>query len=348
MESLIANDKKPEKPLFICVLANTETAYIEKISAAGKTAKLTDYTPTGDAELVETGSIISTPVLPMTPPYNTPTPGLITRASLQLSNVPHLFVNSGLKIAPKVPFEDLQAKPGEDIRKEVAVHDVEGIIERARQVGEKVRDDHDMFVIGESTPAGTTTAMGVLNALGYDGHVSSSSCENPVDLKQKVVCEAMAVSGITKGSLESDPIRAVSCLGDPMMPATAGLVEGLKGKRVILAGGTQMAAVYAFMKNLGTDLSNVSIVTTSYVANDESASFNEIIEALGADMHAVDPGFGRSSHKGLRQYELGYVKEGVGAGGALYLAGLLGVSVDSIREEIENICIELADLIDAE
>ena len=116
----------------------------------------------------------------------------------------------------------------------------------------------------------------------------------------------------------------------------------------MLAGGTQMAAVYAFMKHMGTDLRNVSIVTTSYVVDDESANFEEIIEALGADMHAVDPGFGRSSHKGLRQYELGYVKEGVGAGGALYLAGLLGVSVDSIREEIENICIGLADLIDAE
>ncbi|NPE30435.1 TIGR00303 family protein [Methanococcoides sp. SA1] len=348
MVSLIANDKRPEKPLFICVLGNTETAYIEKLSAAGKTAKLTDYTPTGDAELVETGGIISTPVIPMTPPYNTPTPGLITRASLQLSGVPHLFVNSGLKIPPKVPFEDMGARYGEDIRNDVAVHDVEGIIKAALSVGERVRDDHDMFVIGESIPAGTTTAMGVLDALGYDSNVSSSSSENPVELKRRVVKEAMDASGIISGGLKGDPMRAIACLGDPMMPAVAGLVSGLKGKRVILAGGTQMAAVYAFMKHMGTDLSNVSIVTTSYVANDETANFNEIIEALEADMFAIDPRFGNSSHKGLRQYELGYVKEGVGAGGALYLAGLLGVSVDTIREEIEKICLELADLINAE
>ncbi len=343
----VNEDKKPENPLFICVLANTETAYIEKISAAGKTAKLTDYTPTGDAELVETGNIISTPVLPMTPPYNTPTPGLITRAALQRSNVDHMFVVSGLKFLPKVPFVDLKAHPGEDIRNEVAVHDVEGIISRAREAGVSVDSAHDMIVIGESTPAGTTTAMGVLGALGYDGNVSSSSSINPLGLKSEVVKKAMEISGITKGSLRDDPLKAMACVGDPMMPAVVGLVQGLGDRRIILAGGTQMAAVYAVMKHLGMDLSNISIVTTSYVANDPSAAFKDIIKDLEADMDYVDPGFGQSSHKGIRQYELGYVKEGVGAGGALYLARLMGVPLDQIREDIEGICVELAELIDA-
>ncbi len=343
----VKDEMKPDNPLFICVLANTETAYIDKISAAGKTAKLTDYTPTGDAELVETGNIISTPVLPMTPPYNTPTPGLITRAALHRSNVRHMFVVSGLKFLPQVPFVDLNAKPGKDIRNEIAVPDVEGIIARARKVGKNIDNAHDMIVIGESTPAGTTTAMGVLGALGYDGNVSSSSSINPLGLKAEVVKEAMKASNITKGSLRDDPLRAMACMGDPMMPAVVGLVQGLGDRHIVLAGGTQMAAVYAVMKHLDMDLGNISIVTTSYVVNDPSATFGEIIRDLEADMDYVDPEFDRSSHKGIRQYVLGYVKEGVGAGGALYLARSMGVSLDLIRNDIENICIELAELIDA-
>lgn len=41
------------------------------------------------------------------------------------------------------------------------------------------------LVIGESTPAGTTTALGVLTALGYDAdfRVSASMPVNPTTLK---------------------------------------------------------------------------------------------------------------------------------------------------------------------
>ncbi len=52
-------DFSPEKPLFLCILANTETAKIPNISAAGKSPELTDFTPAADAELVETGNAIS-------------------------------------------------------------------------------------------------------------------------------------------------------------------------------------------------------------------------------------------------------------------------------------------------
>lgn len=346
MEILPKDNKKPEKPLFVCVLANTETAYIDGLSAAGKTAKLTDYTPAGDAEVLETGNIISVPVLPMTPPYNTPTPGLTTRAVLTLTGVPHVFVRSGMKLTPKVPMIDLETEAGADIRNEIAVKDPQGIFERAEAVGKELRDKSDFIVIGESIPAGTTTAWAVLDAMGYDGIVSSSSCVNPVGLKEEVVCAALRSSGITHGSLRDNPFEAVRCVGDPMMPAVAGLVSGIGDKRVILAGGTQMAAVFAIIKHLGINTDNLSIVTTSYVANDDSATFSDLVDQLGAEMFHVDPGYGQSSHVGLQQYEKGHVKEGVGAGGALYLAHLLGVTREQVREEVEKICEELADLIE--
>ncbi|MDK2892911.1 nicotinate mononucleotide-dependent phosphoribosyltransferase CobT [Methanohalophilus sp.] len=347
METLLPRDnKKPENPVFVCVLANTETAYIEGLSAAGKTAKLTDYTPAGDAEILETGNIVSVPVLPMTPPYNTPTPGLTTRAVLSLTGVPHVFVRSGMKLTPKVPMIDLEVEAGADIRNKVAVKDPQGIFEKAETVGKELREKYDFFVIGESIPAGTTTAWAVLDAMGYDGIVSSSSSVNPVSLKEKVVNEALKSSGITHGSLRNDPFEAIHCVGDPMMPAVAGLVSGIGDRRIILAGGTQMAAVFAIIKHLGINTDNLSIVTTSYVANDESATFNYLIDQLGAEMFHVDPGYGQSCHVGLQQYEKGHVKEGVGAGGALYLAHLLGVTREQVREEVEKICEELADLIE--
>ena len=331
----------PEKPLFLLILSNTATAYIPKISAAGKSPEFTDYTPAGDAEIVKTGNIISVPVLPITPPYNTPTPAIITRAALKLTGVPHMFVNAGLKVVPEISFVDLMAKPGCDIRENVAVYDAEGIFERAQKLGRDIRDQTDHLVIGESIPGGTTTAMGVLNALGYDGNVSSSSCSNPLALKNKIVKEGMDASGVEFGSLRNDPLHAITCLGDPMMAAVAGIVSGTDGIDVVLAGGTQMAAVFAVIKHLGINTDNISIATTKYVVDDASANFGELVDELGIPVYAADPGFGASHLPGLQRYEAGDVKEGVGAGGAMYLAQMHGVSQEELRHEVEKICGEL-------
>jgi len=327
----------PKKPLFLFVLSNTATAYIPNISAAGKSPEFTDYTPAGDAEIVETGNIVSVPVLPITPPYNTPTPAIISRAVINLTGIPHIFVNAGLKIVPKVPFVDLMAKPGCDIREKIAVHDAKGIFERGQKLGRDIRGQTDHLVIGESIPGGTTTAMGVLNALGYDGNVSSSSCSNPLELKNRIVREGMAASGVEFGSLRGDPLHAITCLGDPMMAAVAGIVSGADGIDVVLAGGTQMAAVFAVIKHLGINTGNISIATTKYVVNDSSANFKDLVAELDVPIYVADPGFGASHLPGLQRYEAGDVKEGVGAGGAMYLAQMHGVSQKELRHEVEKI-----------
>jgi len=333
--------KKPEKPMFLCVLSNTKTAHIPKLSAAGKTAELTDYTPAGDAELMETGNIISVPVLPMTPPYDTPTPAIMTRSALKLTNAPYHFINSGLIVTPEVPFIDLKAEPGEDIREPIAVKDVKGTYERAKLLAKRLQNQVDQVIIGESIPGGTTTAMGVLTALGYNGNVSSSADENPLELKRQVVQEGMKASDLTFGSLKDDPFKAVTCMGDPMMAAVLGLIAGFQGTdvSVILAGGTQMIAVYALAKHLGLDTKKLAIATTRYVAEDKSANFMELTEILGVTtVYIADPGFGKSCLKGLHRYETGTIKEGAGAGGAMYLAGLYGITQEEFRNEVENVC----------
>jgi uncharacterized protein (TIGR00303 family) len=338
------NMKMPERPLFLCVLANTETAYIEGISAAGKTAKLTDYTPPGDAEVLETGMVVDIPILPMTPPYDTPTPALITRVALDLTGVKHMLVNAGLKILPAkiVPLRDIGGSPGKDIREPIAVPDAQGIFERGFSLGRELRGKYDFVMIGESIPAGTTTANAVLTAIGYDGNVSSSASTNPLELKKQVVRDALASSGIKPGDLRDDPIEAIRCVGDPMMAAVAGIAVGLEDIPVILAGGTQMATVFGVIKHLGYRTDNITIVTTCYVMNDTSAHFAQLVDKLGAISYATDPGFGQSRLQGLRQYEAGFVKEGVGAGGAIYLTQMFGIPVERLRAEIEMLCEKLS------
>ncbi|MDV0447234.1 hypothetical protein MsAg5_11130 [Methanosarcinaceae archaeon Ag5] len=333
-----------EKPLYICVLSNTKTSQIPGLSAAGKTAELTVYTPAGDSELMHTGNIISVPVLPMTPPLDTPTPAVITRSALNLTKTPYVFVNSGLMILPdaSIPMKSTSGKPGEDIRSGVAVHDPKVIFENAKKIGYELAPATDHPVIGESTPGGTTTAMGVLMSLGYDAKASSSADINPMELKKQVICEAMAKNNLTFGCLSDDPWKAVSYLGDPMMPAAAGLVAGFKEydpeMHIVLAGGTQMAAVFAVLKHAGVNTKNVCLATTRYVMEDQSANFDALSKEIGFKSYIADPGFGKSKLPGIQRYEAGTIKEGAGAGGAMYLSALLGVSDQQFREEVENVC----------
>lgn len=335
---------KAKKPLYICVLSNTKTSQIPGLSAAGKTAELTVYTPAGDSELMHTGNIISVPVLPMTPPYDTPTPAVITKSALNLTKVPHAFVNAGLIILPdkSVPMYCTDAKAGENITSGIAVHDPKAIFETSKKIGRELAPTTDHPVIGESTPGGTTTAMGVLIALGYNARVSSSADVNPVELKCQVVSDAMKMNNIIVGSLRDDPFKAVELLGDPMMPTVAGLIAGFKeydpDMHIIMAGGTQMAAVYAVAKHAGVNLSNVDLATTRYVADDETANFKDLSKDLGFKAYISDPGFGKSRLPGIQRYDTGTIKEGAGAGGAMYLANMMGFSDDQFREEVENVC----------
>ncbi|CAG0963019.1 MAG: TIGR00303 family protein [Candidatus Methanoperedens sp.] len=328
-------DFSPEKPLFVCILANTDTAKIPHISAAGKSPELTDFTPAADAELVETGYAMSINEPAMTP-SGAPSPAVLTRASMLLTEIPCIFINSGLRVPPMIPTLDLNAHPGGDIRKGHAVIDAFEIYNKSKSLGEKLGKLSDFVIIGESVPGGTTTAMGVLKALGYDGKVSSSFPKNPLGIKNKAVEEAMKYSGISFGSLRNSPLKAIESLGDPMMAAAAGLVDGLN-KKTMLAGGTQMVSVLGVIKHLGL-VRDVSIATTRYVADDKSANFREMTEILGYEAFAADPGFGNSRRKGLRMYEDGDVKEGVGAGGAMFAAAMMGFSRKEFREKTEEVC----------
>jgi NaMN:DMB phosphoribosyltransferase len=119
--------------------------------------------------------------------------------------------------------------------------------------------------------------------------------------------------------------------GDPMIAVGAGIAASFPG-HLILAGGTQMLSVAAVLKGMGKPLPR--IVTTCYVRDDASANFAETADRIGAEVSYVDPGFGDLGHSGLARYCIGEVKEGMGAGGAMYLAYLLGFTPAAIRGKI--------------
>ncbi|MGQ9538978.1 MAG: nicotinate mononucleotide-dependent phosphoribosyltransferase CobT [Candidatus Bathycorpusculaceae bacterium] len=308
----------------------------------GENPELTYYTPPADVELLFFGKCKCISGVPVTP-EDIPTPALITRAALKLADILAIVVSGGLKIKPQIPFIELGGSPGGDIRTGNAVDNVEEVMERAKVVGENLAKTVDYLVVGESIPGGTT-ALGVLLAMGIDaeGKVSSSMPNNPQELKIETVKAGLKAAGIEFGALACDPLKAVACVGDPMMPAFAGLVIGAADKvPVLMAGGTQMSAILAIIKALNPKiLDNTAIGTTKWIISDRKADLTGIVAQVAhVPVLAVSLDFSRSKFEGLKAYEAGAVKEGVGAGGACIAAILKSagsISTNAFLSEIEK------------
>src|SRR5660398_215721 len=212
------------------------------------------------------------------------------------------------------------ATPGRSLVTGNAVEDVEGLFERGQHLGHHLAKLADYLVLGESVPAGTTTALAVMLALGMDAEdkVSSSMIGGAHALKYSTVLQGFGAAGIGKGTLARDPLEAVRCVGDPMQDAVAGIATAAsRSIPVMLAGGTQMAAVAAVIDRLGqADMGNICIGTTRWVREDADADLVGLAEQAGCPrVYAADLDFGESRFQGLHPDEAGLVKEGVGAGG---------------------------------
>lgn len=343
----ILNNLQKKNPLFLCVIASTKISNIPGITGAGATPELTDYTPAADVELVIRGEPKCLAEIPKTVIGGeaAPTPAVITKASLEIADIPIMVADAGAAIKPSIPYIKINDKPGQDIRTGKAVENAKEIFEKGRILGKTLSKLTDHLVIGESTPAGTTTALGVLTSMGYDASfkVSGSMPENPHDLKYEVVRAGLNAAGFQKGDLADDPFKAVETVGDPMIPAVAGIVAGAEVP-VTLAGGTQMTAVCAVLKKAAPefDFTKLCISTTIFVAEDETSDINYITgQICDIPVFAVDPMFEESSVPGLKSYLNGSVKEGVGAGGAMMAAMLKNIPVSDIRLKIEDLCNEI-------
>ncbi|MFB6206286.1 MAG: nicotinate-nucleotide--dimethylbenzimidazole phosphoribosyltransferase [Haloglomus sp.] len=312
----------------------TATAEIDGISAAGADPDVMVHTPSADMEIVEYGRPVRSPVVPVSP-SGCPTPAVVTRAVRDHVPFETLVVDAGLAKPTGAPAVTIGGTPGDDIRTPEPVPDASTIVAEAREFGRNLPDDE--VVIGETIPGGTTTALGVLTALGEEITVSSSLPENPLALKRDVVEQALASSDLSPGSAAGEPVRAIREVGDPVLAAVCGLTTGLVegGTDVTLAGGTQMITAAALGRHAGLT-EELSIATTSFVAADESADVTAAAERLDLDLTVTDPLFEDADHPAMAAYVAGEAKEGVGMGGALALAAAADVPMADVKSALAD------------
>ncbi len=313
--------------LFSLVISYTDTCTIPGITVAGKNPALLQYTPPADAEFLNYGYCKCINVIPMTPDGK-PTPALLTKTALESASIPNIVINAGSKISPKLPYFETGLPYGKNIATEPAMSldSVTHAVEHGRMIGRSLGSTTDCLVIGESIPGGTTTAQAVLTSLGIDGQVSSSMPENPVSLKADVANIA------SRRNNSRDPFDVMANAGDPMISTVAGIIGTASAQtKVILAGGTQMAAVLAISKQTGYNKENIALATTSYIIHDKTANLVDTIDQIDSiPIFSVGLALENSKIDGLRAFADGFVKEGVGAGGAS-LAAMLKVGIDSER-----------------
>ncbi|OCR02575.1 TIGR00303 family protein [Oscillatoriales cyanobacterium USR001] len=144
----------------------------------------------------------------------------------------------------------------------------------------------------------------------------------------------------------SDPLEVVAAVGDPMQIVVAGMaIAASRSCGVMLAGGTQMLAVYAVSEAIAKTYSlqwhpeQIVVGTTRWVAEDPTGDTVGLAQIIGSvPMIATQLSFATSRYTQLRAYEEGYVKEGVGAGGCAIAAHLIdNWSQIQLQEAIENL-----------
>jgi len=330
------------RPLFIIFIASTNTSTIKGVSIAGATPELTLYTPALDVEYLELGKPVTLNEIPLTP-EGIPTPALLTRAVIHAAEIPHIVIDSGAYVEPKIPHVVLPSRRvGGIISSCNALPEgvAEKLFNESRSLAKSIDGLANAYVIGESMPGGTTTALGILTALGYEayGLVSSAGPHNPHELKRSLINECLrkCVCGLPT----ENAFKAVTHLGDPLHISIAGFTyEALKRNHpVLLAGGTQMASVLAILKSIDEKLLNkdVGIGTTRWILKDGSSDLVKLVKMVNPEIPiiAYNYDFRNVPHKGLRYYERGYVKEGVGAGGIGVLASARGLTDWEIHEAI--------------
>jgi uncharacterized protein (TIGR00303 family) len=319
----------------VLVAGTTATAEIDGLSAAGADPELMRHTPAADLDILVHGQPTLAPVVPVSP-TGCPTPAVVTRAVRELLDFDVLGVDAGMAGRTGAPTLSVGRDPGNDVRDHRAVPNTESIFDRARNLGRRLPDDH--LVVSETIPGGTTTALGVLTALGEPATVSSSLPENPLAEKRRVVEQGLDASDLAFGDAAGDPLRAVEAVGDPVLAAATGLTVGCveSGTRVTLGGGTQMATVAGLVRHLGVERP-LSLATTSFVAGDETAGIRGLTDQFDVTLHVTDPGFETVDHSATNAYLRGEAKEGAGMGGGLHLLADSDVPLSALHDRIARV-----------
>ena len=328
------------------VIAGTNTSQIPGISAAGLNAKSRRITALADAEFLLMGA--SKDHKYKLPPLNAGvTPALISHVCSKLLNVYPVIVPLGIEVKPHfnhLIVEDRDLGPSNCLStgKSMPRDRVVNLYKRGLEIGKSSKQP---ILISESVPGGTTTAQAVMEAFGLrvSNLVGSSLFKAPRDLRRKVVQKGLLNANLKN---DFDSFDVVAAVGDPFQAFSMGLLIGarLAKQPVILSGGSQMLAVTLLvLEFLGANnkddfIENIFIATTGWLVKDNSLNdlLNLINERYDVNLLGLASplNFKSSIFKELTDYELGHVKEGVGAGGISILAFLNGFK----NKEIVSLC----------
>ncbi len=325
---------------FLLAASVTKTCEIEGITQAGIPGMI-PLTPTLDAEYITNAKVFSLTELAETP-TGVPTPALITRATHDLAPFSSIeILDLGLQTKPQnCILHDFNIQPSQSIDKGANINARE-LFTKGMAFGKSYELKGNYLILGESTPAGTTTATASALALGYAcaDDFSSSFLNVPNDIKTKTVNAALSLLDDSMSNFEK-----LSYVSDNMLLFCAGfLVEASKRFQIILAGGTQMAACLLIADALREDIlmrvkhDNITLATTQWVAKDEHSNIKHILEQLSYTPNALYTtfSFANTEIPILHKYDEGEAKEGVGAGGALAYANQHGIENDALLRQIE-------------
>jgi uncharacterized protein (TIGR00303 family) len=358
--------RRGQRPHFACILGFTETGLVPGISAAGATPIDRQYTALADAEFLHNGPQAS-PTYPLPPLDVGASPVFIARAIVAGQQMPLSLFNAGLPILPTVPAINLRGTPARCLSSghAMTLATVEHLLQQGLRWGEMLGATTDFLILGECVVGGTTTALGVLTGLGFaaTGKVNSSHAACNHRQKWALVEKGLQRSGVWKArshpflpsaSLsQPSPLEIVAAVGDPMQIVVAGMaIAASRSCGVLLAGGTQMLAVYALLRaiaqahNLIWQPEQIAVGTTRWVADDATGDTVGLANLVGdVPLIATQLNFATSRYQQLRAYEQGFVKEGVGAGGCAIAAHLyqnwgqaqLVAAIDTLVERHQQI-----------
>lgn len=345
----------------LLLLAATDTAAVPGISAAGASPTARLGTAAADAELLLQGPGGSRcHALPPLPAGVSP--ALISHVVLrELGLLDRTrVVDLGCSIAASVPHLRLpgleSAGPARCLSTGRALDParVLALLQRGTQWGQRW-DPTEPLVVAECVPGGTSTALAVLQGLGVAaGGLVSGSLRQPAHaLKAALVRQGLAAAGWVDGeSGWADPLAVLAAVGDPMQALATGLVgaAAARGTPVLLAGGSQMAAVLALVLALAPVAARQAlaeqlvVATTAWVAEEPDSDLSLLLERIGAcwqvqpRLEVAGLRFHGCVSGALRDYERGYVKEGVGAGGLALLWQLAGRAPAALAAACDRAC----------
>ena len=328
---------------FACILGFTATGLIPGISAAGKTPEHRKYTACADAEFLYYGVSQAKPQYPLPPLIAGASPVLISRAVIESLKIPIYLFNAGLPYPPAIPTIDLDGTPAQCLSGGAAMtmDTIHHLLEQGLQWGKRLANNisNGYLIIGECVVGGTTTALAILTGLGIAAAGKVNSSHPTCNHTQKWQVVQAGLKHMQNVQNPIDPLQLVAAVGDPMQIVVAGMtIAASRSCGVILAGGTQMLAVYALTAAIAHNHSltwqptNVIIGTTRWVAEDPSGDTVELAQLVGQycsslgepppPLLATQLSFIHSRYPQLQAYEQGFVKEGMGAGGTCIAAYL--------------------------